>query len=95
MKEGNGDRTVRIFIAVASALGGGLAGAMASGIWLGTVRADLDSHMDNPEIHQNRTVKEGIAQTVVDREVKPFMSSIERRLERIEAKLDDLDRSKR
>jgi hypothetical protein len=82
-------RGMMMATAVLSAVIGAGSALLTAGLWLGSLRASLDSHVANPEIHQSRAAKEGIAQTVVDREVRPALADIVRRLERIEDKLDE------
>lgn len=81
----NGERTAKVTIAVLSCALGILGGAISVGAWAGSVRSELEAHVANIEIHQTRSA----AQVVVDREVRPLLSDIQRRLERIENKLDE------
>jgi uncharacterized protein YqfA (UPF0365 family) len=88
MAEPNGKRLTTFIVSILSAVGGATITLVAVGLWFGTVRANLDNHIDSPEIHMSRLQKESVARDVVDREIKPILAQMQLQLNRIESKVD-------
>jgi len=85
MANSNGRKGLIYGLSLAVAL---LGGAVAGGAYMGGQSATIESHLDNPAIHETATVKEARVRRVVDREVMPLLERMQTQLDRIERKID-------
>lgn len=79
---------------VLSLLCSAIGGALGAGLWLGAMKAEIRAHIDNTDIHVSPLLRDELMRKIIDREVQPKMDLILRRLDRMEAKIDQLPSSK-
>lgn len=88
LEEPNGGKWTKGLIAGVSLTLGLSVGIVGMGSWAGGVSAQVQSHIDNPMIHQLPEQKEAQVRIILDREISPTLIRMQHQLDRIEEKVE-------